>query len=538
MKAWTIAIKDTLIAFRDRNAILLMIAAPLLISMIMGAAFGNQGGDISPISEIPLILVNLDKGDFGDNFAKIITTIDVDTAEGTKSLFTVTETSNKDAAITEIELGNVRGVLVIPSDFSEQLQTESDSPARETVIVEVLTDPAANISPAIIRGVVQRIANGFNTVMIGNVVAVDQLLGAATDIPVILVNSDPGPLGAAYIEAFSPENFSQVFIITTEENLDAARAKLDAGEVQAIVQITDGFSQAVMEGQPGEEIARTISVFSVEDSLSAPIVEDAVWQIARGFGADANPDGAVTLGGVLANLENLDVILAAENTSFAATEGPRERITVSASTLGTGEEFNLLGYFVPSMSIFFLMFAAFEGTRSILEEERDGTLHRLMTTPTSISQILLGKIGGTFLTGILQFVVLVLVSMLAFQVHWSNAWLPLVLMSLATVLAATSLGAFLASFARNANQAGNIGTSVNLVFAILGGNFILTTAFPDWLTVFSKLTINRWALDGFVTLALEGGALADILPNVGILCGMATVFFALAVALFNRRFVR
>ena len=145
MKTWSIAIKDTLIALRDRNAIMLMIAAPLLISMIMGAAFGNQSGDISPISEIPLIFVNLDEGVLGENFTDIITSIEVDMAEGTKTLFAVAEMANKGAALGQVELGKARGVVVIPPGFSEQLQTESDSPAREAVIVEVFTDPAASI---------------------------------------------------------------------------------------------------------------------------------------------------------------------------------------------------------------------------------------------------------------------------------------------------------------------------------------------------------------------------------------------------------
>ncbi|MCF6277590.1 MAG: ABC transporter permease [Anaerolineales bacterium] len=111
-------------------------------------------------------------------------------------------------------------------------------------------------------------------------------------------------------------------------------------------------------------------------------------------------------------------------------------------------------------------------------------------------------------------------------------------MPLATVIAATSLGAFLASFARNANQAGAIGTTVNLIFAILGGNFVLTVSFPAWLTFLSKLTANRWALDGFVKLALSHGTLVDILPNLGVLLGMAAFFFVLSAALFKRRFVQ
>lgn len=174
MKSWTIAIKDTLIAFRDRNAILLMIAAPLLIGMVMGAAFGEQNGDISPISEIPLIIVNADEGELGTTFAEILASIDVETAEGTQGLFAIKEMSQKDEAIALVELGETRGVLFIPADFSTQLEAENDE--KKALLLEVYTDPSADISPGIIRGVVQRIANGFNTVMIGNVVAVDQLL--------------------------------------------------------------------------------------------------------------------------------------------------------------------------------------------------------------------------------------------------------------------------------------------------------------------------------------------------------------------------
>ncbi|HIE24557.1 MAG TPA: ABC transporter permease [Anaerolineales bacterium] len=423
MKSWTIALKDTLIAFRDRNAILLMIAAPLLIGMIMGAAFGNLSGEVSPISEISLIIVNADEDDLGTTFVEVLSSIDVETAEGRKRLFAVSQMTSKSDAISQVELGEVRSALFIPANFSKNLESDD----AKSTLIEVYTDPAADISPSIISGVVQRIVNGFTTVMIGNVVAVEQLLNA-----------------------------------------------LD-------------------ENTPPE---------------------------------------------VYANLENLEEIIIAENASFGESEGSRERITVDVKTLGAGEDFDFLGYFVPSMSIFFLMFAAFAGTRSILEEERDGTLHRLMVTPTSTVEILLGKIGGTFLTGILQFVILVVASSLLFGVHWSDSFLALALLTIATVLSVTSLGAFMASFARNTNQANIFGSMVNLVFAILGGNFMVTVAFPDWLTFISKLTINRWALDGFANLALSNATLAETLPNIGILLGMALFYFTLAALFFNRRFLK
>ncbi|MFQ5615320.1 MAG: ABC transporter permease, partial [Anaerolineales bacterium] len=511
----------------------------LMISFIMGAAFGEQGGDASPISEIPLLLVNADEGGLGANFADTLLEIEVDTTDGAKPLFAITETDDKTAAIEQVELGETRGVVYLPPDFSANLEAGTGEDAeRQTSLVEIYTDPAATISPGIIRGVVTRIATGFSTVVIGNTVAVNQLLDVVTDIPVLFVNDDPGPVSDALTEAFSPENFEGLFVITVMDDYDEAQAKLDAGEAAALIHVTDGFSQAVMTGADGETVAGTLAVYRAPDSLAAPIVEEFALNLARGFGADADPSREAETPEILANLENLEDILNEENTSFAETEGPRDRITVTASTVGAAEELDLLNYFVPSMAIFFLMFAVFDGTRSILEEERDGTLHRLMTTPTSIANILLGKIGGTFLTGILQFVVLVLASWVFFRVNWGRAPLGIILMMLATVAAATSLGAFVASFARNVNQAGVLGTAITLVFAILGGNFIDFRALPGWLAVFSKMTINRWALEGFVNLTLNGMETSAVLPHVGVLFGMAAVFFGLAVALFNRRFVK
>lgn len=434
MKTLAIALKDTLIAFRDRNALLLMIGAPLLIALVMGMAFGGQGADTSPISRIPLVIVNLDAGEFGESFAGIMIDIEVETTEGTQALFSVTEMDDLEAAKAEIESGKARGVIYLPEDFSANLQAGSEGDGeRTTAVVQVFTDPAATVSPGIVRGVAGRIAIGFSSVVIGNVVAVEQALEAAAEIPI------------------------------------------PAGEMPPLV---------------------------------------------------------------IRNLENLAAIVAEETAGFGETEGARDRISVTASSVGEGEGFNLLNYFVPSMAIFFLMFAVFDGTRSILEEERDGTLHRLMSTPTSKGKIILGKIGGTFMTGTLQFVILVAVSGLAFGVNWGQEPFAVTLLVLATVSAATSLGALIASFARNASQAGVLGSAVTLIFAILGGNFIDFRTIPDWLAPVSKATINRWALEGFFNLTLLGYNLQEVSLNIIVLFGMAAVFFSLSVVFFKRRFVR
>ncbi len=420
MRPTFIALKDTLTRFRDRNALLYMLAAPLMIALIMGAAFGGQNNGDSPIYAIPVAVVNADEGDLGQTFVDVLTDIAVDTAEGKQPLFALTALDDPQAARAGVESGDYRGALILPADFSAALRDPEASAAR----IELYTDPTSSISPLILQSVTRRIAQGFESAALGGRLAVEQATAAA----------------------------------------------------------------------------------------------------------QANP----ALGAALAELPQA---LAAAQTEFAAAQEAETRLRLRSETVGAAQEFDIMGYFMPSMAIFFLMFAMFAGTRSILEEEKQGTLPRLMTTPTRPSEILLGKIGGTLLTGVLQMTILVLVSALLFGVNW-GAPLGVALLTLATIASAAGLGALVAAFARDDNQAGILGTLLSLVFAILGGNFIPLQYAPGWLNALSKFTLNRWALDGFTALSLDGLPPSAVLPDILTLLGMGIIFFLLALLGFRRRFVR
>jgi len=181
------------------------------------------------------------------------------------------------------------------------------------------------------------------------------------------------------------------------------------------------------------------------------------------------------------------------------------------------------------------MFTMFEAPRSILTEQEEGTLGRLMRTPTRPSQILLGKLGGSYLTGVLQFIVLVIATRLIFGLQWGHSLSGLLLMVVSVVMAAASLGAVIAAFSKDVIQAGAIGGGITLLSAGLGGNFAAVDGLPAWLQIISRLTINRWALEGFSYLTVRDLGLWAVLPNAGVLLAMAGLLFVLAIWKFQRR---
>ena len=188
-------------------------------------------------------------------------------------------------------------------------------------------------------------------------------------------------------------------------------------------------------------------------------------------------------------------------------------ITLKSNKEGSDAvEFDMLSYFAPGMALMFLMYTVSYGGRSILAERSQGTLPRLMVSPTQTTQILGGKVLGIFFMGIAQLGILILASTLFFQVKWGNP-LGIIVLILAAVFGATGWGMLITAFARTPAQVGSTGSAIMLIFGILGGSFINLEQMPPFLQTFSKITPNAWGLDGFTTLAL-GGTLSNLLEPI------------------------
>jgi ABC-2 type transport system permease protein len=215
-----------------------------------------------------------------------------------------------------------------------------------------------------------------------------------------------------------------------------------------------------------------------------------------------------------------------------------EQAESAAITLRTDKEgadavdFDLLAYFAPGMALMFLMYTVSYGGRSILAERSQGTLPRLMVSPTHAAQVLGGKVLGIFFMGVAQVGILILASAVLFQVKWGDP-LGIVVLILAAVFGAAGWGMLITAFARTPAQVGSIGSAVMLIFGILGGSFVNLEQMPAFLRTFSKITPNAWGLDGFTTLAL-GGTLKNLTEPITALLIMGAALFGIAVVLFNR----
>ncbi len=198
------------------------------------------------------------------------------------------------------------------------------------------------------------------------------------------------------------------------------------------------------------------------------------------------------------------------------------------------KDVGVTGLVLAGMMVFFMFFGASNVARTILDEERAGTLPRLFTTPTPRRTILGGKFASTFLTVLVQAVILVVAGRIFFGIAW-GALDAVALLILVAAAVAASLGLLVISLVRTPAQAGAIGAGVYLVLALLGGNFTGTAQSGTTYAFVERLTPNGWLLVGWND-TLRGGGVGDILLPLLIPLAFAVVFFALAVLRFRRRF--
>lgn len=367
-----------------------------------------------------------------------------------------------------------------------------------------------------------------------------------SNIPVVIVNQDEGELGKSLVDVFNSEELAELVEPTTGSTPEAARQLVDDDEVAAAIIIPAGFTRSVIPqqedfipGSTGSDDEPKIEVYAnptrpTSAGIIKSILDEFISRIEEGrIGGETAVFQLLATGRIPPEMAQA----AGEEMGQRLQQTPTDdtlAITLKTDTAEVPEvEFDILAYLAPGMALMFLMFTVSYGGRSILAEKSQGTLPRLLVSPTSATQILGGKVFGIFLTGVAQMLILIGGTSLLFQLKWGDTF-GVILLVLAAVFGATGWGMLITALARTPGQVGSTGSAIMLIFGILGGSFIQLDNMPAFVQVLSRITPNSWALDGFTTLAL-GGTLPHLSTPITALLTMGLILFVVSVFLFGRK---
>jgi ABC-2 type transport system permease protein len=346
--------------------------------------------------------------------------------------------------------------------------------------------------------------------------------------------------GGAILGIMKSKALKDILATTVKPTAEAARKSVDDGKDAVAVIIPADLTKTLYGTDPSAK--SVIELYqNPTQTVGGAIVQSVVGQSLLAFnGARAAAVAAQSLAVSSGNVAQAGALTQQAAAAFVRqTQSGAGGLTVAQRppALAGGQkskDVGVTGLVLAGMMVFFMFFGASNVARTILDEERAGTLPRLFTTPTSRQLILGGKFTSTFLTVLVQAIVLVAAGRLFFSIQW-GALSAVSLLILVAAAVAASLGLMVISLVRTPAQAGAIGAGVYLVLALLGGNFSGTAQSSTTYATMQRLTPNGWLLVGWNS-TLRGGGVGDIVLPLLVPLAFAVVFFAIAVLRFRRRF--
>lgn len=211
-------------------------------------------------------------------------------------------------------------------------------------------------------------------------------------------------------------------------------------------------------------------------------------------------------------------------------EEQRDPVTVDIrSTDPVMQEFASMGRFdigAGGQLLLFVFLNTLTAASATIQARRSGALRRVMAAPVSARQVVAGQALGRFVVAVFQGVYIMAASSLLFGVEWGNLAVVSVVVAVFG-LVASGVAMLIGVLMDSEGVASGIAVGAGLVLAALGGSMVPLEFFPETMRRFAYLTPHAWAYEAIAEVQRRGGGLVDVLPQVGVLAGMAAVVLAL-----------
>ncbi|MFN2242223.1 MAG: ABC transporter permease [Anaerolineae bacterium] len=337
-------------------------------------------------------------------------------------------------------------------------------------------------------------------------------------IPLGIVNEDAGlttPLTGKLVigqlivdELGSGDTFELIDVDAGETD-----GALRDGTVQAVLVLPESFSaefqknrQAILDLRlEGSNPSRSMMI-------TARVTEAAMKAVAGLAAAEMGLPGAASAGGEV-----------------------KLPVTVEATYLYAGPEFDTMDFIAPVYIAFLALFFVFLlACVAFLRERSQGTMERLLATPATRLEVVLGYMLGLGLFALMQVAIILFFTVWVLKIHYLGSLALLFLIVALLAIVGVSMGILASVFARTEFQVIQFIPLLIIPQALLSGLFWPVEEMPGYLQPLAYIMPLTYANRALRDVMLKGWGLAEIWPNLLILSGFAVLFIALG-ALLTRR---
>ncbi|KQQ33789.1 ABC transporter [Duganella sp. Leaf126] len=299
---------------------------------------------------------------------------------------------------------------------------------------------------------------------------------------------------------------------------------------------------AMVKGLLTQQVMQTTSAAVMGSTGSAVTAR----QLADVRAAARTDPQAAQLGDFLDSLKKFQDQRAAVDADKARTAGNDGKVDAEPEAVGmtlpfatrdqalsSGPKYNSYAHSFGGMGVQFILFMGIEMGTALLLARRLGIWNRLLAAPVSLATVVLGRALSATVIGVGLLCAIFACAMLMFKVQVGSV-AGLLGVAAGFALFTASFGLLIAAFGKTPEAARGIAVFATLIMVVLGGAWVPSFIFPQWMQTVTLVMPTRWAIDGFDAVTWRGLGLAGAAPSIAVLLGFAVVFGALAVAKLTR----
>ncbi|MDO9100424.1 MAG: ABC transporter permease, partial [Caldisericota bacterium] len=232
--------------------------------------------------------------------------------------------------------------------------------------------------------------------------------------------------GDLLVRLLASDEMQDLVTLTVFTSADAGRSAVDSRSADVALIVPASFTTDVLDGSAGSpvELYQDPTV-----TLGPSIVRAVVGQyldyyasarIMQSTVAASLAESAVTVSPAtmkrVTDAYVAEILASRSDSGSLQIEAPPAKQEKPRSAMAT-----ILSVSMAGMMVFYVFYTGATGAETILIEQEQGTLQRLFTTRATPGTVLKGKLLGVVTTTVLQMLVLILVSTLAFKIDWGRA---------------------------------------------------------------------------------------------------------------------
>ena len=204
-----------------------------------------------------------------------------------------------------------------------------------------------------------------------------------------------------------------------------------------------------------------------------------------------------------------------------------------ATTSTADRPYNGYAHAFAGMGVQFILFMGIEVGVGVLLARRLGLWKRLRAAPLSRATLLGSHILSGALTALILLAIIYAAAIAVFNVRIDGSVPGFIGIAVAFALLTSSFGLLIAAIGKTPEATRGLAIFATLVMVMLGGAWVPSFVFPEWLQTASLVVPTRWAVDGLDAMTWRGlGFGAAIGPIVALLF-FSALFTAIAIWRFD-----